>query len=235
MVSKKKKRIILISIISLVLVVAIVIGSIFLIKKDKADEPNTPSAEQVTDTTIQSNTSNKDIAEGNIPQNYNGTYKFSSLSLVWNENLNYQEKQALLSNKGVGDFNALNDMMKQTEIDNFEKNNELLVLQNGNINKTTGKDNPTPIKESAGKYVGNDNLAKVTSIDSNEIYYISLKYDSFNEATLANKESKTDGSVLYLFKKIYSKYDPEVLLLTVTYKYELYVIEPEFDETIYDF
>ena len=231
MVSKKKKKIILISIISLVLIAAIAIGIVFIVKNKKTSNSDTPIAGQVN---ISSNASNKAIADGLIPTNYNGVYKFSSLDLEFSENLNHQEKQALLNNKGVGDLNALKDLLKREKQNQLKSSGELLVLRDGNFNRTTGK-NQTPVKNSAGRYIGDDNLSLVTINSTNEQFYISLNYSSHKDALAVSQNSNSDGTKLYLFQKIYSKYDPELVLINITYVYEINSVEEEFDESIYDF
>lgn len=235
MVSKKKKKIILISIISVLLVAIIAISSIFIVKNNKNKIPETPVAEQTSQNEVISNVSNKAIADGNIPANYNGVYEFKTLTLEFAENLNYQEKQALLSNKGVSDVNGLLDLLKQQKLNEIKSTGELLVLYNGNINTSVGRENPTYVPESAGTYVGDDNLALVTITKTQETYYISLNYQSKDAATQVSENSESDGTKLYIFKKIYSKYQPDLVLLNITYEYDLYVVEEEFDKTIYDF
>ena len=93
MISKKEKKVILISILSLVLVAVIAITSVFIVRKTKSTS-NSPETEQVGD--IVSNLSNKAIADGKIPYNYNGTYKFNTIkSIEFSPKLTPQEIKAL--------------------------------------------------------------------------------------------------------------------------------------------
>ena len=234
MISKKEKKVIFISILSLVLVAAIAITSVFLIRKNK-NSSNPPTTEQVGD--ISSNLSNKAIADGVIPYNYNGTYKFNTIkSIEFSDKLTPQEIRALYKNKNINNKNELFDLLKQEKVKATEKNGELLVLYNGNINKTIGGDkNPEPVMNSAGIYVGDDNLALVRILSTNETFYISLNYQSKDSAVQVSEQSQQIGTKLYIFKKIYSKYDPELELINITYEYDLHIIEEEIDEEIYDF
>ena len=51
------------------------------------------------------------------------------------------------------------------------------------------------------------------------------------DALAVSQNSNSDGTKLYLFQKIYSKYDPELVLINITYVYEINSVEEEFDES----
>lgn len=233
MISKKEKKAIFISLISLTLVAIISITAIIFIRKNKAKN-NSPAnnANQVS-----SNLSNLAIAEQRIPPNYNGVYQFNTIkSIEFDSKLTKQEIQALYNNKNITDKNELFDLLKQEKIDARDNNGELLVLQNGNINKTIGDNkNRVPIKDSAGKYIGDDNLSLIVINSTNEKLYMSLNYTTKTDAISVSYNSKSNGAKLYIFKQICSKYDPSLVLINVTYEYNLYVTENEIDEKLYDF
>lgn len=235
MISKKEKKFIIISMISLVLVAVISITCVFMFRKNKNKQQSSPVSEQVN--FILSNFSNKAIADGVIPYNYNGIYKFSNIKDIdFSDKLTVQEINALYKNKNVKNKNELFDLLKQEKTKASEINGELLVLYNGNINKTVGGDkNPKPVLNSDGYYVGDDNLAFVRISSTNETFYISLNYKSKDSAIQPNENTSQDGTKLYVFKKIYSKYDPDLVLINITYEYNLHIIEEEINEEIYDF
>lgn len=234
MISKKEKKVIFISIISLVLVAVIAITAVFLIRKNNKNKNNNLTANNVNQ--IDSSSSNLAIYNGEISSNYNGTYKFNTIKDVeFSEKLTKQEIQALYKNKNITNENELFDLLKQEKIDARNKG-ELLVLSNGCINKTTGTDkNRIPVQASAGTYVGDDNLSRIIINSSNEVLYMSLNYTSKNAALNLSYTAITNGTKLYIFKQIRSKYNPDLILINVTYEYDLYIIEEEIDEKIYDF
>ena len=177
----------------------------------------------------------KAIFNGDVSANYNGTYKFKTIKdLEFSDKLTKQEIQALYKNKNVSNKNELFDLLKK-EKDDAAKAGELLVLSDGCINKTTGTDkNRIPVLNSEGEFVGDDNISRVTIFSTNEIFFMSLNYSSKNAALNLSYSSITNGTKLYIFKQICSKYNPDLVLINITYEYELYVIEEEIDEEIYD-
>ena len=236
MVSKKKKRIILISILSVVLVAVIAVSSIFIVKNNKNKKSsNVPTAEQVGQT--DTNGSNKAILDKKVSANYHGIYVFSNIKdIEFSDELNATEIRALFKNKNVSNKNELFDLLKKEKVSAANDKGELIVIYNGNINETIGKgDEATTVSGSEGTFVGDDNLSLVTITSTKEEYYISLNYKSKDLATTVSEESSADGTKLYVFKKIYSKYDPSLVLIDITYEYNLLVIEEEIDESIYDF
>ncbi len=239
MVSKKKKKIILISITSLVLVAAIAISAVFLVRKKKNKVPDSGPVAEQTGNSSSSNATNKAIADGLVSSNYNGVYIYTALDVEYAEGLSYQEKQAILANKQVLDFNSLKDKLKQEEKLRTEKAGELLVLQNGNLNKTTGIENPKPVYGSSASYVGDDNLSLVTVNNTGHQYFISLNYSSKDDAIAVNGNISYDSKkqTLYIFEKIYSKKagHEDLHLLNITYIYELYETNEDFDDSAYDF
>ena len=232
MISKKKKKAIFISIISLVLIAVISIGTVFVLRK-KSDKNNNLTSSNMSQ--VDSNLLTEAIFNGDVSANYNGTYKFKTIKdLEFSDKLTKQEIQALYKNKNVSNKNELFDLLKK-EKDDATKAGELLVLSDGCINKTTGTDkNRIPVLNSEGKFVGDDNISRVTIFSTNEIFYMSLNYSSKNAALNLSYSSITNGTKLYIFKQIRSKYDPDLVLINITYEYELYVIEEEIDEEIYD-
>lgn len=239
MVSKKKKKIILISIISVILVAVIAISAVFIVRKNKNDKKdNAPTAEQTTQTS-DSNLSNEAIADGLVSTNYNGTYKFNTIKTIeYSDELldNPRKLAALFKNKGVKNENELFDLLKQEKKTAAEAG-ELVVVFDGNISKTTGGiKNPKPIAGSAGTFVGDDNLSLVTLSGSNKQYYISLNYKSKDSAIeVSETTTNTNGTKLYIFERIYSSEKPDVLLINIVYEYDLLVIEEDINESIYDF
>lgn len=233
MISKKEKKVIIISIISLILVAAIAISAIFIIRKKKNNDESLISSNM---SQVDTNSSNLAIFNGDVSTNYNGTYKFNTIKdIELSDKLTKQEINALYKNKNISNENELFNLLK-TEKDDATKNGELLVLSNGCINKTYGTDkNRIPVPQSAGTYVGDDNLSRVIITGTNEVFYISLNYSSKNAALNLAYGPTSNGTKLYVFKQICSKYDPDLVLINVTYEYDLHIIEEEIDEEIYDF
>lgn len=234
MISKKEKKAIFISLISLILVAVISITAIIFIRKNNKSK-NDFTANNVNQ--ISSNLSNLAIAEQKIPPNYNGIYQFNTIkSIEFDSKLTKQEIQALYNNKNITDKNELFDLLKKEKTNARDNDGELLVLQNGNINKTIGdNNNRIPIKDSAGRYIGDDNLALIIINSTNEKIYMSLNYTTKTDAINVTHNSNSNGNKLYIFKQICSKYDPSLVLINVTYEYNLYVTETEIDEKLYDF
>lgn len=233
MVSKKKKKIIWISIVSLTLIAAIAIGSIFIFRKNKNNSPTTPPAENVN--TISSNVANKAIADGLVSRDYDGTYKFSSIAFEFSDKLTAREIEAIYKNKGVKDRNGLAAYLKEQEYNKANNLGEHIVISDGTIQKNTGSyENPIPVNDSIGTFVGNNDLSLVTLLNTNKQYYISLNYTNKSDAINVLQSTNTTGTKLFIFEKIYSAYDPELLLINITYIYDLVVID-NFNENIYDF
>ncbi len=233
MVSKKEKKVIVISIISLILVAVVAISAVFIVRKKNKDKENSLISSNMSQ--IDTNLTNLAIFNGDVSSNYNGTYKFNTIKdIEFSDKLTKQEIQALYKNKNVSNENELFDLLKK-EKDDATKDGELIVLSNGCINKTYGTNkNRIPVPKSAGTYVGDDNLSRVTITSSKEIFFISLNYSSKNAALNLSYTSTTNGTKLYIFKQICSKYDPDLVLINVTYEYDLHIIEEEIDEEIYD-
>ena len=232
MISKKEKKVIVISIISLILVAVIAISAVFIIRRKKNDNNNLISSNM---SQIDSSSPNRAIYLGEVSRNYDGTYKFNTIKdIEFSDKLTKQEIKALYKNKNVSNKNELFDLLKQ-EKDDATKNGELLVLSDGCINKTFGTDkNRIPVPQSAGTFTGDDNLSKVVITGTKEVFFMSLNYSSKNAAINLSYGSSTNGTKLYIFKQICSKYDPDLVLINVTYEYDLHIIEEEIDEEIYD-
>ena len=238
MVSKKKKRkIILFSIASVILASIIAVSVIFIIRKKDNKTDNAPTANQTTDSI--SNMSNMAIADGLVSSNFNGTYVFNTIKdIEYSDELleNPRKLAALFKNKGVKNENELFDLLK-SEKRTAAVDGELIVIHDGNISTTTGGiKNPKPVAGSAGKFVGDDNLSLVTLNGSGKQYYISLNYKSKDSAIeVSDNQTDTNGTKLYIFERIYSSEKPDVLLINIVYEYNLFVIEEEINESIYDF
>ena len=233
MVSKKEKKVIFISIISLILVAVIAIGAVFIVRKKNKDKNNDLISSNMSQ--VDTNSINKAIYDGDVSTNYNGTYKFNTIKdIEFSDKLTKQEIQALYKNKNVSNQNELFDLLKK-EKDEATKTGELLVLSNGVIFKTYGTDkNRIPVPKSEGTYTGDDNLSRIIITGSKEVLFMSLNYSSKNTALNLSYSSTTNGTKLYIFKQICSKYDPDLVLINVTYEYDLHIIEEEIDEEIYD-
>ncbi len=233
MISKKKKKAILISSLSLILVAVIAISAVFIVRKNKNNKNNNLVSNNMSQ--VDSNSSNLAIFNNDVSTNYNGTYKFNTIKEIeFSDKLTKQEIKALYNNKNVTNKNELFDLLKK-EKDDATKDGELLVLSNGCINKTYGTDkNRIPVPQSAGTYVGDDNLSRIIITSTNEVLYMSLNYSSKNAAINLNFASSTNGTKLYIFKQICSKYDPELVLINVTYEYDLHIIEEDINDKLYD-
>ena len=246
MVAKKKKKIILISIISVLLVAVIAISGVFIVRKRKSNNGNNaPTANQTTDSV--SNMSNMAIADGKVSSNYIGVYKFNTIkNIEYGDELleNKRKLDALFKNKGVKNENELFDLLKRDKKESADKGELIVISVNedgndvvGNIHKVTGGiKNPKPILGTVGTFVGDDNLSLVTLVGTKEQYYISLNYKSKSDAIeVSDASTNTNGTKLYVFERIYSSKDPNVLLINIVYEYDLVVYEEDINDSIYDF
>lgn len=244
MVSKKKKKIILFSLISILLIAVILISAVFVVKKNKNKNKNNsatpPATSQMTDT----NLSNMAIADGKVSLNYQGSYIFNTIKTIeFSDELKEDPYKLgiLFSNEGVKNENELFDKLKKDKV-NAAKTGELIVIsvsENENTGKLVGNINKTvnniPVSGSAGTFVGDDNLSLVRLTNSDDYYYISLHYKSKDDAiAVSDKTASVDGTKLYVYERLFSKKDPDRVLVNIVYEYNLYVVDEIIDKDIYE-
>jgi flagellar basal body-associated protein FliL len=244
MESKKKKKIILSICIAAMVAIIAIVGIIFGVQnfgKKNSDSQNASNTSTITSTITLTNTYNEAIAEGRIPQNYNGSYKYlriASIEFNFSEySAEEQEKyiKKICENKGVRDVNGLINLLSQERASETE--DEILVFLDGNYTKCKGE-NKIPVE--TGSYVGDDNLAQITIInpDSEGYFFISLNYKVpasaiSPEASLT--DSSNDGTKIYVFKNFVSKDNPDRILFTVTYTYQMIENNPTIPDNELDF
>ncbi len=218
--SKKKKKVAIISIIVAVILIAILITGIVLgVKKHDDDLRKQELASQMS-TITQTNTYNEAIAKKEISQNYNGVYTFKSVKqLEFAKELTKKDIESICINKTSKPY--VNDLLNylQNEREKLRDNqDEKLVFFNGQYNKNIN-DNPFDKDSDRGLYVGNDDLSMVTAQKST--FFISLNYADINNNIPVSDKQNIDKTKIYLMEKVYSKENPNRLLFTITYVYEI--------------
>ncbi len=217
--SKKKKKVtIIVVVVAAILIAIITVGTILGVKKVKSNNENNATN---TNTTTVTNTYNEAIAEGRIPQNYNGVYQFKSVRQVeFAKDLTQKDIETICINKTSKPY--INDLLNYLQMEREKLNNEQdekYVFFNGQFNKNLN-DNPKDSGSDHGTYVGNDNLSMVKT-DKNEIFFISLNYADINGNIPVNDSQNKDLTKVYVMERVYSKENPNRLLFTVTYIYEM--------------
>ena len=218
--SKQKKKItIIVVVVAVILIAIITIGTILGVKKMKSNDSNNNASN--TSTTTVTNTYNEAIAEGRIPQNYNGIYQFKSVRQVeFSKDLTQKDIETICKNKTSKPY--VNDLLNYLQIERAklsDNQDEKFVFFNGQFNKNLN-DNPKDPGSDHGTYVGNDNLAMVKT-EKDEIFFISLNYADINGNIPVSDTQNKDLTKIYVMERVYSSENPNRLLFTVTYVYEL--------------
>lgn len=228
--SKKKKKVVIsVVCITVILIAAIITGTVLGVRKMNADRNANQNANNMS-TVTDTNTYNTAIAEGQIPANYNGIYKFKAVSQIdFSKELTKADIEKICINKTSKPYtNDLVNAMQDERAKIRDEYDEKLVFFNGLFNKNY-KNNPGHEGSDHGTYVGNDDLSMVTT--KNTTFFISLNYaDINNNIPVADKQNK-DKTKVYVIEKVYSKENPSRLLFNITYIYELI---PEEIKTIPD-
>lgn len=211
---KNKKKIWILSITTFVLIAAIVTVGVILGAQKKSKQNTNPPAENVTYT----NTINKAIALGEVSKNYDGKYEFSGVrSVKFNKDLTENQIKTICKNIGGVNKNDLIYYLYQEKINELNGRKEILTFKStSNFGKFTRFGSELGV----GSYVGNEDLSLITMLGTNEQIFVSLNYNEVNNAyTVNSNESSNIGTKLYLFKKVYSKNNPNLMLFEITYEY----------------
>ncbi len=242
MESKKKKKIILSVCIAALVVVIAAVGIFFGVRNLNKKNTNKQSATNTNiSTSIITNTYNEAIADGKIPQNYNGYYKYlriASIEFNFNEFPATDQQQfikTICENKGVEDVNGLLNYLNLER--KTEDGDSIMNFNGGRYTKFS------PSKDKIieyGEYVGDDNLSQIKLIrpDPEAYFFISLNYKIPSNAIAPNATDsnlENDGKILYVFKNFRSKSNPKRILFTVAYAYELFENKPTIPDNELDF
>ena len=211
---KNKKKIWILSIVTFVLIAVIItVGVIFGVQKKDKNKNSLP-AENVSIT----NTINEAIALGLVSKNYDGRYEFSGVrSVTFNKELTENQIETICKNIGGKNKNDLIYYLYQDKINELNGSKEILTFTSS---ENYGKFTRQGTSLSVGSYVGDENLTLITLLGSNEQIFVSLNYNEVNNAfTINNSTINSVGTKLYLFKKVYSTNNPNLLLFEITYEY----------------
>ena len=220
---KNKKKIWILSIVTVVLIAVIVTVGVIFGSQKKNSKNNGNSAENMSYTNI----INEAIALGKVSKNYNGTYEFSGVrSVTFNKNLTADQITKICQSDEIGG-KSINDLiycLYQNKINELNGRKEILKFSN---NDGYGKFTRFGTSLDFGTYVGDENLTLITTLGTNEQIFVSLNYNEINNAyTVNNKESSSIGTKLYLFKKVYSNNNPNLVLFEITYEYTKQISNP---------
>ncbi len=232
--AKKKKIAIIVSLVSVILIAA-VLGTFFAIKSknnNKKDNPaeNVNSTIDVTDRLFEAHNA---IINENVSVDFNGTYKFKTVSsLIFNSELNGEQIIKICQTQGTADPNGLQMSLLDSKKSEVENNNETLVFHkladnNGSYTKLYNNNQVVEF----GKYYGNNDLSEVRVYNDNTSEYIA-KYDisltSIKEPDISvgTASDINENNYLYIYKKVYSAQNENLVLFTITYVYELVPVTP---------
>lgn len=236
MESKKKKKIILIISLVSVFLIAAVIGTLFVVKKINGKSNNNQPATNVS-TSIEEKLfeAEKAIIQEKVSANYVGNYKFKSIcSLEYHKDLTHAQKVKLAEQYGTRDPNGLLKLLENKKKQEVKLNGEILVF------KTAYDDNgkqlglftrSTKDTIQKGSFVGNDDLSEVkitkenrTVLTGKNIITFEISKTCINQEIISSPTADDTNPMrnhIYVYRKVYSKNDPNLVLFTVTYIYEM--------------
>lgn len=224
--SKKKKKVIVVSIILAILLLAATIIGIVLGIRAHNNKGQTENNASNMGTTTETNTYNEAIAKNKVPQNYDGVYVYKSISRIeFSKELTEKDIEKICINKTSKPY--INDLLTYLNTERIkirDDQKEKLVFSSNNNYGSYCKninDNPLDPNSDYGSYVGDDNLARITT--EKTILFISLNYSDINNNIPVKDSQNKDQRKIYVMENIYSNSidNPNRLLFTVTYVYEL--------------
>lgn len=220
----KKKTILTITLVAVIAIVAVI--AVFIVAKNiKAKSHSNDSATNVSssieDRLFQANI---DIIEGKIPHNYDGNYKFKYVSsITFNDKLTSAQIKDIAKQHGTKDPNGLTNIIEKKKLNEVKNNNEVIVLKNGVYTKST------KYVIEKGEFVGNDDLAEVrvykrggkllNTPEKFEMSKTCIKGEQISEPT--SDTSNPLRTHIYIYNNYCSSADPNLVLFTITYVYEL--------------
>ena len=141
--NKKKKLVIVLSIVSVLLIVSI-ISVVFIVKgKANKSKSNSPATNvSMTDYTQRRSEAEKAIIRKEVSVNYNGSYTFSHVGTIFfNEKLTPEQIETMLDSKGAYDCdeNTFKDLLNTKKKDEVFKTGEVIVLRNGRFTRSYSK------------------------------------------------------------------------------------------------
>ncbi len=219
--SKKKKKIIIISVcVSVVAIIAIVLGTVFGVRAANSNKPDSNSGTNVN-TVIDSNTYNEAIATKQVPQDFNGVYQFKNVrDIRFAEELTASDIEKLCINMtSMPDINNLKNLLQTNKEKARDKQNEKLVFFNGLYSKNLNN-NPKDKGSDKGIYFGDSNLA-IVETDKNITFFISQNYADIENNVPVSDKLNANKTKIYVMENVYSEVNKSRLLFTVTYIYEL--------------
>ncbi len=222
---KKKKLIVVLSIIS-VLVIASVVSVILIVRgKTNNSKTNSPATNvNMSSSELKRSEAEKAIIRKEVSENYNGSYTFSHVGTIfYNEKLTDAQIKQMLESKGAlnGDENSFKDMLNRKKQSEVLKNGEIIVLNHGRYTRSYSKTHK--ILES-GVYYGNDDLSDIlvrnTSTKIHEQKYrISLNYQTNTLGANSGASSQETEHQVVIFENIMSSTDDDLVLITISYVY----------------
>lgn len=226
MESKKKKKLILIVSLVTIFLITGIIGTFFVVKKiNNKSNTSTPATNVSTSIDDKLFQATVDIMEGKVPQNYNGNYKFSYVcSITFNEKLTSEQIKEIVKQQKTNDVNGLLKVLENKKTNEVKNTNEVIVLKNGVFTRSS-----TETIEK-GEYVGNDDLSEVRiyKVDEkllSEAIVFEMSKTCITEEMITSSTNDSSSNPLrdriYIYKDFCSNQDPNLVLFTVTYVYEM--------------
>ena len=222
---KKKKLIVVLSIIS-VLVIASVVSVIFIVRGKSNKSNSTPPATNVSVSSPEYKLSEaeKAIIRKQVSENYNGSYSFSHVGTIfYNEKLTPEQIQKMLESKGAkdGDENSFKDLLNRKKQSEVLKNGEVIVLNHGRFTRTYSK---TQKILEAGVYYGNDDLSDILIRNNitnkhEQKYRMSLNYQTETLGANTGASNQETEHQVVIFENIMSSTDENLVLITISYVY----------------
>ena len=184
MESKKKKKIILIvSLVSIFLIVA-VLGTFFTIKaiNNKGNGNTTPATNVNSSLGVDERLfeAHKAIMNEEVSADFNGNYKFKTVSsIIFNRDLSKEQIEKICSLQGTKDPNGLQGKILESKQAEAEENKEIIVLKaKDGYGSYTRSYNTTNVSEVVeyGRYFGNNDLSEISIYDYATKGYFSLSF-----------------------------------------------------------
>lgn len=222
---KKKKLIVVLSIIS-VLVIASVVSVILLVRgKTNKSGSNSPATNvSMNSAEYRLSEAEKAIIRKQVSENYNGSYSFSHVGTIfYNEKLTEEQIKQMLESKGAknGDENSFKDLLNRKKQLDSVKNGEIIVLNHGRYTRSYSK--TKKILES-GVYYGNDDLSDIlvrnkSTNKHEQTYRMSLNYQSETLGANSGASNQDTEHQVVIFENIMSSTDENLVLITISYVY----------------
>ncbi len=224
--NKSKKKTILIIVMVAIIAISAVIAGLIIAKNFKKNKSDNSPATNVSDT-IENRLlkANQAIIDGRIPYNYNGEYKFKYVSsITFNEKLTLQQIKDIAEAQGTRDPNGLATIIERKKKREVQNSNEIIKFYGDGVYQRS-----TNSVIERGEFVGNDDLAEVRVYKiGNKQLNTPIKFEMSKTCIKGEQISEPTSDKLnplkthiYLYKNYCSEQDPNLVLFTITYVYEL--------------